>query len=385
MDAHGVIHRCLTLARSTEEPGHITRTFLSPPMCQVHHNVRRWMEEAGMRVSVDAVGNIRGVYGTGPRLMIGSHLDTVPHAGPFDGILGVMIGIGLVEQGPPFSIEVVGFSEEEGVRFRVPFIGSRAVAGDPVMDEAVLEAIRAFDLDPAEIPGAEMDEAVKGYLEFHIEQGPVLDERNLALGVVEEIVGQIRADVEFQGKAGHAGATPMTGRGDALAAAAEWIAVVEKTALEQGVVATVGRLEVQPGAVNVIPGFARATLDLRHKSATKMMAAVELLQRSAEEIAKRRKIGGWWELRSTQAPVQMDRVMTSVLASAVRAAGHQPFRLPSGAGHDAMILARRVPAAMLFLRSPGGISHHPDERVAEEDVEAALAVGKRFLETWSPV
>ncbi len=385
MDAHAVIHRCLTLARYTEEPGHITRRFLSPPMREVHHEVRRWMEEAGMRVSVDAAGNIRGVYGSGPRLMIGSHLDTVPQAGAFDGVLGVMIGIALVERKPPYSIEVVGFSEEEGVRFRVPFIGSRALAGDPVMDDAVLEAIRAFGLDPQEIPKAVMAREVRGYLEFHIEQGPVLDQRNLALGVVEEIVGQSRADVLFQGKAGHAGTTPMTARSDALAAAAEWIGVVEKTALEEGVVATVGSLDVQPGAVNVIPGLARASLDLRHKNAGKMAKTLETLQTSAEAIATRRRVSGWWELRSTQPPVEMNRVMTSVLATAVKASGHRPFRLSSGAGHDAMILARKVPAAMLFLRSPGGISHHPDEKVAQEDVEAALGVGKRFLETWRPV
>jgi allantoate deiminase len=317
--------------------------------------------------------------------MIGSHLDTVPHAGAFDGILGVMMGIALVEQAPPVSIEVVGFSEEEGVRFQVPFIGSRALVGDPVMDEAVLDAIRAYDLDPADLPKAELAREVKGYLEFHIEQGPVLEQKKLPVGVVEEIVGQSRAEVQFQGKAGHAGTIPMADRSDALAAAAEWIAMVEKVALEECVVATVGRLEVQPGAVNVIPGLARASLDLRHKNARKIAKAMDRLQTGAEEIAARRRVTGWWEPRSTQPPVDMDRVMTSVLGTAVKAAGHHLQRLSSGAGHDAMILARKVPSAMLFLRSPGGVSHHPDEAVEEHDVAAALAVGKKFLETWRPV
>lgn len=390
MDAAKVIHRCLTLAACTEEPGRITRTFLSPPMREVHHLVSRWMSEAGMQVSVDAVGNVRGVWGSGPRLMIGSHLDTVPDAGAFDGILGVMLGIALVEELKdrkplPYGIEVVGFSDEEGVRFGVPFIGSRALVGDPVMDEPVLEAIRAFDLDPDEIPQAAIGREVRGYLEFHIEQGPVLEQKQLPLGVVDAIVAQARAEVEFQGRAAHAGTTPMDGRSDALAAAAEWIAVVEKMALEEQFVATVGRLDVRPGAVNVIPGVARATLDVRHKDARKLQNAIELLQTSAEEISTRRQIKGWWELRSLQPGVAMDSAMTSVLASAVKAANRRPWRLSSGAGHDAMILARKVPAAMLFLRSPGGISHHPDEKVNEGDVAAAIEAGMQFLENWRPL
>ena len=390
MDAARVVHRCLTLSACTEEPGAITRTFLSPPMHEVHHLVRRWMLEAGMQVSVDAVGNVRGVWGDQPRLMIGSHLDTVPQAGAFDGILGVMIGIELVEgvKDPklvPYGIEVVGFSDEEGVRFGLPFIGSRAKVGNPVMDAPVLEAIRAFDLDPAEIPKAAIGREIRGYLEFHIEQGPVLEEKQLQLGVVEAIVGQGRAVVEFQGKAGHAGTTPMKGRSDALAAAAEWIAVVEKTAIEEELVATVGRLDVQPGAANVIPGVARATLDVRHKASKKLERVMGLLETSAEAIARRRHVKGWWELRSIEPPVAMDPAMTGVLAGAVKASRRRLHYLSSGAGHDAMILARKVPAAMLFLRSPGGISHHAEERVNEGDVSAALDVGMRFLETWRPV
>ena len=176
----------------------------------------------------------------------------------------------------------------------------------------------------------------------------------------------------------------MTGRCDALAAAAEWIGVVERTALEAGVVATVGSLEVEPGAVNVIPGLARASLDVRHKNARKIEKTMEVLQTSAEEIAKRRGVTGWWELRSTQPPADMDRLMTNVLAAAVKSAGHQPVRMASGAGHDAMILARKVPAAMLFLRSPGGVSHHPAETVDEYVVNAALAAGRKFLASWRP-
>ena len=389
MDAARVVNRCLALAAFTEEPGRITRTFLSPPMHDVHRHVGRWMSEAGMQVSIDPAGNIRGLFGAGPRLIIGSHLDTVPDAGPFDGILGVMLGIELVEtlsrrEPPPYAIEVLGFSDEEGVRFGIPFLGSRALVGDPVMDEPILDAIRAFGLDPAGIPHAAIAADVKGYLEFHIEQGPVLEEEQLALGVVDSIVAQGRTVVEFTGKAGHAGTTPMENRRDALAAAAEWILEVEETALAKDVVATVGRLDVQPGAGNVIPGLARATLDVRHKDTARVQRVMERLQSRAEKIAGHRHIKGWWEQRSLTPAVTMDPVMTGLLATALKATGRRPLRLSSGAGHDAMILARKIPAAMLFLRSPGGISHHPGERVNEGDVAAALAAGLRFLEMWRP-
>lgn len=366
--AREVVRRCRRLAACTEEPGRITRTFLSAPMHEVHALVRTWMEAAGMRVSVDAAGNIHGIYGEGPRLMIGSHLDTVPNAGAYDGILGVMMGIALVERRPPCPVEVVGFSDEEGVRFGVPFIGSRALAGTPVKTPAVHDAIRAFGLDPK--PNAKLDSDVRAYLEFHIEQGPVLDRKNLPLGVVEAIVGQSRYTVHFHGQANHAGATPMKMRRDALSAAAEWIVFVRKTALaEPGLVATVGQLQVYPGAVNVIPGAVQASLDVRHADDRVRARAIRRMLRFADHC----------EERSNQPATPMDPPMVQALCAAVKPSGHKVHRMVSGAGHDAMILAPMVPAAMLFLRSPGGISHHPDETVRPEDVAAALEVGERFL------
>jgi allantoate deiminase len=313
--AQEVIRRCRMLAECTEEPGHITRTFLSPPMREVHRLVRGWMEEAGMDVRVDAAGNIRGVSGDGPRLMIGSHLDTVPHAGAFDGILGVVIGIALSRTDDRFSssvsrlsaglpaIEVVGFSEEEGVRFGVPFIGSRALVGDPVMDERVLDAIRAFDLDPGQLPAASIGDEVKAYLEFHIEQGPVLEKKNLPVGVVNAIVGQSRYEVSFHGKANHAGTTPMNRRSDALAAAAQWIGAVEFMG-NKDLVATVGRLEIEPNAANVIPGLVRASLDVRSASDFVRLEAVRrVLLAAAVAVSLPPTRNGWisppsrWTLR----------------------------------------------------------------------------------------
>ena len=382
MDEHQVIRRCRELAECTEEPGHITRTFLSPPMREVHACAGAWMQSAGLSVRVDAVGNLRGLRGDGPRLMIGSHLDSVPHAGAFDGVLGVMMGIELAGRpaGPP--VEVIGFSEEEGVRFGVPFIGSRALAGDPVTSAPVLDAIREFGLDPAEIPQAALSPDVRGYLEFHIEQGPALESLSLPLGVVEAIAGQSRLEVRFTGKANHAGATPMHLRQDALAGAAEWIGLVEReAAATAGLVGTVGWLAAEPGATNVIAGAARAGLDVRHARDGERTRAVACMLAGAREIALRRGLSVEWEQKLDEPAVAMQ---CAALERAVEAAGYPVHRMVSGAGHDAMILARKVPAAILFLRSPGGISHHPEETVLAEDVDAALAVGAKYLEGWRP-
>jgi allantoate deiminase len=386
-----VIARCRLLAEATEEPGFITRTFLSPPMHQVHAHLRGWMEQAGMRVFTDHAGNLRAVYpsdsGEASRLYIGSHLDTVPHAGAFDGILGVVLGVALVERLDgrhlPFAIEVIGFSEEEGVRFGVPFIGSRAFIGD--LDDALLARIAgattAFGLDPRRIVEARVSDDALGYLEFHIEQGPVLESLDLPLGVVEAIAGQSRFDVLFEGKANHAGTTPMHLRRDALAGAAEWIGVVEREASSiPGAVATVGRAAVSPGAGNVIPGSVEASLDVRHVDDAIRHGLVARLLGRAEQIAKARCLTVSNDQRLDQPAVAMDSALTQMLESAVANSGHPVHRMASGAGHDAMIVARQMPAAMLFLRSPGGISHHPDETVLAEDVGAALEVGMYFLE-----
>ena len=382
--AQTVIDRCRALAEYTEEPGFTTRTFLSEPMHAVHGCLRAWMERAGMTVDVDHAGNLRGRYaGSRPnaqRLYIGSHLDTVPRAGAFDGILGVVMGVALIEilagRRMTFEIEVIGFSEEEGVRFGVPFIGSRAFIGDiddDFLARGVADAIAAFGLDPARIREGQASPNALGYLEFHIEQGPVLDSLNLPIAVVEAIVGQTRGDVIFEGHANHAGTTPMNLRHDALAGAAEWIGAVEHEArATQGLVATVGRLDVSPGAGNVIAGSARASLDVRHANDETRHQTVRKLTDRARQTAATRGLTVQWEPRLDQAAVAMDRSLTDLLGP--------HHKMTSGAGHDAMIVARRMPAAMLFLRSPGGISHHPDETVRTEDVAAALEAGIGFLE-----
>jgi allantoate deiminase len=396
--ARRVMVECGRIATMTEEPGRITRRFLTPPVRAVHEYLRVRMQELGMQVHVDAAGNLRGLWqsqnASGKRLVMGSHIDTVPDAGAYDGVLGVVVALEWVriakELKFPINIEVIAFSEEEGVRFGVPFIGSRAVAGR--FDEDILEAkdsdgvtleaaIRAFGLDPGLIGKAELDKDAVGFVEVHIEQGPVLESESLSVAVVTAIVGQTRLTFEFIGHANHAGTTPMRLRHDALAAAAEWIAKVETLALAtDGLVATVGKVVVEPNAGNVVPGAVKVSLDVRHAIDSTRKEAIEKLIESADAIAARRSLTVKRTRQMDQPAVPMDERLTSFLADAIEAVGLPVKMMSSGAGHDAMVMAARVPTAMLFLRSPGGISHHPAEAVLEGDVEASLGVGRKFLE-----
>ncbi len=388
--AEKVIRICRELALCSEEPGRTTRTFLSQPMRQVHGILGAWMREMGMQIRIDAAGNLRGVRATSAaRVLIGSHLDTVPNAGAFDGILGVVLAIALAEAVPESPLEIVGYSEEEGVRFGFPFIGSRALVGslDAVTlfrrdrdGISVAEAVRSFGLDPEEIPGAVISPSIAAFLEFHIEQGPVLDYSGLPLGIVDNIVGQSRLKLTFTGKANHAGTTPMALRRDALVAAAEWILEVERYACAGSeLVATAGTLTILPNAGNVIPGEVQVSLDVRHASDTERLAAVHALVQQAADIALPRGIEFHYEMTLDQPAVALDPTLRARLEQAVQRAGYPARHINSGAGHDAMILAPHIPTAMLFLRSPGGLSHHPDEGVNVEDVQAALETGVQFL------
>ncbi len=399
--ARAVVDRCRRLAACSEEPGATTRTFLSPPMREVHALVTDWMRQAHMDVTVDAAGNLRGVYAgdraDAPHFYIGSHLDTVPHAGAFDGILGVMLGVALVERLDgrrlPFAIEVVGFSEEEGVRFGAPFIGSRALAGTldaDLLDRvdaggvSVREAIRVYGLDADRIVDARAADGALGFLEIHIEQGPVLDQSNLPLAIVEAIVGQTRLDVTFEGAANHAGTTPMAGRRDALTGAAEWVVAVEREARSlPGLVATTGVIRALPGATNVIAASCRCSLDVRHASNAERHAAVDRFTATARAIASARSLTAHWALALDQPAVAMDGTLIERLDRAVAEVGVPSRHMASGAGHDAMVVASCMPAAMLFVRSPGGISHHPDEAVEIDDVAVAIGVSGALLDDLS--
>jgi len=360
--------------------------------------VSEWMKSAGMTVSVDAAGNLRAVLPgakPGKRIFIvGSHLDTVRDAGPFDGILGVVMSIAIAEtfreSHLPFDIEVIGFSEEEGVRFGVPFIGSKALVGS--LDEVtlnrtdedgitVVQAIRNFGLDPDTIASVALKTAPLGFLEFHIEQGPVLEAEGESVGVVEAIAGQSRAALRFIGAANHAGTTPMYLRHDALAGAAMWIATVEKLAPHNpAMVATVGKIDAYPNVSNVIPSEVNVSLDVRHPDDEIRKSACRDLRTAATMIAKDRGLKVEWVDLLDQKAVRLDESLIQRLEAA---SPRKLRRMLSGAGHDAMILAPRVPSAMLFLRSPGGVSHHPTESVKPKDVDLALKIGCRFIESMS--
>ncbi len=390
--------RINALCLLTEVPGTIQRTFLSPTAAEMHTALSAWASELGLRAWVDAAGNwhaeLPAQTAQATTFIIGSHLDTVPNGGKYDGLLGVLLGLTLAgalkRRGArrPYRLEVLGFTEEEGVRFGVPFIGSLSALGQAgeLLDlrdpegVSVRRAMQEFGLEPERLPEAALSGPHLGFLEFHIEQGPVLEATGQSVGVVSDLVGHHRLKLTFTGRANHAGTTPMPLRQDALTAAAEWMLAAERLARDTpGLVATVGKLQVFPGAPNVIPGRAELSLDLRHADNGLRAAKLAELEALMREIGARRGVQTMAELLTVIPAVPLDAALRSGLHRAAAEAGLNTPELVSGAGHDAMIMSRAMPAAMLFLRTPGGLSHHPDEAVAPGDVQVALEVGWRFL------
>jgi allantoate deiminase len=403
--AQRVIRRCDQLAGCTDRPGGITRLFCSPAMSAAQAMLRGWMETAGLHCRLDPAGNLIGrleptAAQTGsagvPALLIGSHLDSVVNAGRYDGVLGVLLGLAVAEIAAevkielPLPLEVVSFCEEEGVRYQTPYFGSRALVGD--LPARLLErqdadgvtlaaALRQFGGDPGRLTECVYRrEQVLAFIEPHIEQGPVLEDASVPVGVVSGIVGQSRATLQFVGCAGHAGTVPMAVRRDALAAAAQFMVELEKFAAEtSGLVATIGRVEVLPNVANVIPGEARLRLDLRHADDQHRIAAFRELVRRAEAIARQRGLEFNLLCVEEQSQVQFAPACLRLMEQAVAEAGVGQVSLSSGAGHDAVILAKHFPTAMLFVRCAGGVSHHPDESVSESDVAVALDVLCRLV------
>ena len=389
------------LGRVTDEPGRLTRTFLSPAMERANLLVGGWMREAGLTVREDETGNLVGRLASpapgAKTLLLGSHLDTVRNAGRFDGALGVVLPIvalaQLKQRGVtlPYHVEVLGFSEEEAVRFAGAYIGSKAYTGRlrvvdlklrDARDHTLLEVIesnigrRFTPPKPAHRPGE-----LLGYFEVHIEQGPVLEAKKLAVGVVSTIASQARGRLTFRGKAGHAGTTPMNLRRDALAGAAEFVVFAEAFAgARPPLVATVGTINVPAGAANVIPGETVVSIDVRHPNDATCDAAVAELVRQAQRTARRRQLGCEWQptMRHPATPCSSD--LTTRLARSVRAVQGRSLSLISGAGHDGVVMAALTPIAMLFVRCRGGLSHHPDEYASPKDLDVALRVVVDFLE-----
>jgi allantoate deiminase len=391
-----IVSRCRELAGVSEEPGRLTRRYATPAMARCNAMVGAWMRDAGMTVGLDVTGNLVGRRpGTDPEagtLLLGSHLDTVRDAGAFDGPLGVMTAIALVQRlraervALPFAIDVLGFADEEGLRFGTAYLGSRAVAGtfddtllDVVGDDgvSVRDALRGFGGDPAAVAGASRTgEPLLGYVEVHMEQGPVLEDRGVPVGVVTGIAGATRVEVRFRGQAGHAGTVPMALRRDAAPAVAELVLFAEALARGSGdgLLATVGRIDVRPGAPNVVAGEGIAFLDVRHAEDPARVSAIAALHERATEIAAARELELIWDVRLDNRAVAVDAALTDRLSAAVTALGLPDTRLASGAGHDAVALSALCGVAMLFVRCAGGLSHHPAESVEAADAGVALDV-----------
>lgn len=382
------------LARHTDEPGRITRLYLSPAHRAAAEATRRMMAEAGLDAAIDpagsVVGRLPGADPAAPAILIGSHIDSVVDAGRFDGNLGVVLGIVAAQAlraagGPVAPVEVVAFGDEENVRFPTNLSTSHALAGcyDPAWLDgrdadgvSLREALRRFGGDPDAIPGiARRPEAYRAYLEVHIEQGPQLEAADLPVGVVSAINGITRARARITGEAGHAGTVPMAMRRDALAGLAEIVGVVERIgARRPDTVATVGVAQVQPGAVNVIPARVDFTLDARAPEDAVRHAMVRDILAEAEAVAARRSLGLAVEPFMDSPATPMDPGLIAAFEAAVAACGHPVMRLASGAGHDAVAMAHLCPAAMLFVRCRGGISHNPAESITLEDADAAARV-----------
>lgn len=396
-----LLGRCDQLAQFSELEDGILRQYLTPQHAAANELVAQWMVAAKMTTWADAVGNQWGRLASSnadaPSIVIGSHLDTVPYAGRYDGILGVLLGIEVAryfaeqKQALPFHLDVVGFADEEGTRFATTLIGSKALAGNfseqwlTLCDNngiSMVDALKKFGLSPDKISSASLVEKPPlAYLEAHIEQGPVLEAAQQPLGIVSGIAGARRAKFTFTGQAGHAGTTPMNLRKDALACAAETILAVENLALAktEGEVATVGDIQAEPGATNVIAGRCSISLDVRALDDQRRDQLIKEITLQAEQAAQKRGAHLSIEWMHEAAASPCDAHLQQVLFQAAQSLGIEVNSLPSGAGHDAMAIASLCPMAMLFVRSPKGLSHHPDEAVIPKDVGLAIATMVRAV------
>ncbi len=401
-----IVGRIDALAAISETSENLTRVFLTREHRASAELILGWMREAGMRAHLDAIGNVCGRYEGeaegAPCLMLGSHYDTVRDAGRWDGPLGLITAISCVAnlnrrgRRLPFAIEVTGFADEEGVRFASTLLGSRAVAG--TFDESVLstrdrdgvsmrDAMSTFGLDPEHVgAAARVRRELFAYLELHIEQGPVLEQQNLPVGVVTAISGATRLAARLTGMAGHAGTVPMALRRDALAGASDCIGAIEAFCRsdENGLVGTVGYIHAMPGATNVIPGQVSFTIDIRAPTDMHRKRAVADIVRQIETIAKRRNLALQLDVTHENRTAPCAPWLQAQIAHAISAEGFRAFALPSGAGHDGMAMIDIADIGMIFVRCRGGISHHPDEHVELSDADAGARVLLRVIENFRP-
>jgi len=392
-----ILEKINELASISEDENCITRMFGTEKFIEGADKVLEWMKEAGLNSRIDSIGNVRGkLLSNNPSaktFVIASHIDTVVNAGKFDGPLGVIMGLDLIEHlrqskiSLPFHIELIAFSDEEGVRFHTTYLGSKVVAG--TFEKELLEKrdSEGITLEKAVVNmGGHVnklfDDTIEdwlGYFEIHIEQGPVLYEKNIPVAVVDSISAQRRVEIIFKGVAGHAGTVPMSMRNDALTCAAEFILTVERLAVENDLVATVGRLNIAHPATNVIPGEVALSLDLRSANENILSSCYQAIKNNCDAICVRRHIGIEWKLVQETKSTSCDQAMKELLARAIREAGYHPMYLVSGAGHDAVAISKVSPVAMLFVRCFKGISHNPAENVELDDIAQAIRVCDNFI------
>ncbi len=396
------MQRLDALAKHTEVPGEVTRTYLTPALKSAGEQLIAWMTDAGLEARFDAMGNVigrrEGARKNSPALLIGSHYDSVRNAGKYDGPYGVIAAIAAAAElqrrkiDLPFALEVIAFGDEEGVRFKSTLLGSRALAG--TLDLAVLktedtagismkEALTAFGGDPAGLKKlARKPKSALGYIELHIEQGPVLDSKDVPVGIVTAIAGASRWKIIVEGQAGHAGTVPMALRRDAAAAAAEITLAVEVIAQDTpDLLATVGIFTTPGGAANVIPGSAELSLDIRAPDDKTRKAGVAAIKDAIKAITQRRKVKAQLLPTHDANAVACDATLQAHLAGALEAEELPVLQLASGAGHDAMAMADLCPVAMLFVRcGNGGISHDPRESMTAADAETGARVLVAMIE-----
>lgn len=400
--ASTVMARCDELASISADPSAISRFYLTREHRLCNEKVADWMRDVGMSIWVDQAGNLWGRYhAAGPTpepvraVVIGSHQDSVPNAGRYDGPLGVLTALAVVEmlhsegERLPFHVDVVAFGDEEGVRFGTTLLGSYPVAGQwnpqwwNLKDGDGLtmrEAFAQFGLDADRITECARDPSeLMGYLELHIEQGPVLEEGEDPLGVVTGIAGARRFRVTFSGRAGHSGTVPMRMRRDALTGAAEAVLAVERIAREEGIVATAGQLECTPGAVNVIPGEVVWSLDIRAPDDVARDASLQRIRDVSDQICAERGLSSHWLETHSAAAVDCAQQLQAAQLRALDSLGLRPIQLMSGAGHDAMAMAHITDVGMFFIRCAGGVSHHPDESILQDDVAWGIAAIRQTL------
>lgn len=399
--ADKIFARVNELAAISEEQGMLTRTYGSDAFMEACEKVRSWMQSAGLETRTDNIGNVRGRLISGNEnaktFIIASHIDSVVNAGKFDGPLGIIMGLDLIENlaknkvSLPFSFELIAFCDEEGIRFHTTYLGSKSVAGsfDPSLltatdrDGITLEQVISKLGGDTNLLTADalLEESLLGYFEIHIEQGPVLYKAQIPVAVVAAIAGQKRVELVFTGAAGHAGTVPMNMRRDALSCAAECISAIEDFAVDHtaSIVATVGKLDIANAASNVVPGRVKCSLDIRSADEVRLAFACNALQNILREICEDRTITFQWNLIQESAPVTCDATLNNLLKQSIKAAGYEPVELVSGAGHDAVPLSAVCPVSMLFVRCYKGISHNPLEAVEIKDIAAATEVADNFI------